>query len=87
MTTIETHQVVSFKRSAGEVVAWCPLCLREVEMVSLYQAALVAGVTLRDICQRVSDDNIHLVESASEALICVNSLRKFAEILREELES
>ena len=74
MTTIETHQIVIVRRPTGAAHAMCPACLKEVEMVSLEEAALLAGVGLRDICRQVGDDHIHLVETAEATLVCTNSL-------------
>ena len=72
VTTIETHQVVTVRVPAGASRHWCPACLKEVEMVSLEVAAQWAGVSLRDICRRVAANEIHLVATASGALICLN---------------
>ena len=74
VTTIETHQVVIVRRPAGAAHALCPACLKEVEMVSLEEAALLAGVSLRDICRRVGDDHLHFVEIAGGGLVCTDSL-------------
>ena len=72
-TTIETHQVVVVRRPAGVSLVQCPACLKEVEMVT-EEAALLAGVSLRDICRRVGDNHLHFVETAGEGLVCTNSL-------------
>ncbi|MGH9902508.1 MAG: hypothetical protein ACRD68_11935 [Pyrinomonadaceae bacterium] len=74
VTTIETHQIVAVRRPAGVALVWCPACLREAEMVPLEEAALLAGISLRDICRRVVADDIHLVEAADGGLVCLNSL-------------
>ena len=74
VTTIEMHQIVTVRRPAGAALAWCPACLKEVEMVSLEEAAILAGVSLRDICRRVGADHIHFVETADGDFVCTNSL-------------
>jgi hypothetical protein len=51
VTTIEMHQIVIVRRPAGATIALCPACLKEVEMATLEEAALLAGVGLRDICR------------------------------------
>ena len=76
MTTIETHQVVIVRRPEGAADSWCPSCLKQVQMVSLEEAALLAGVSLRDICRRVGDGDIHMVETTCGALVCPASLLK-----------
>lgn len=68
------HQIVTVSRPAGAALVWCPACLKEVEMVSLEEAALLAGVSLRDICRRVGADRLHFVETADVGLVCTNSL-------------
>ena len=74
VTTIEMHQIVTIRRAAGAALAWCPACLKEVEMVTLGEAALLAGVSLRDICRRVGADHIHFVETADGGFVCTDSL-------------
>lgn len=76
VTTIETHQVVVVKRPVGAALARCPACLKEVEMVHMEEAALLAGVSLRDIYRRIGAGRVHLVETADGALVCTNSLLK-----------
>jgi len=74
VTTIETHQVVIVRRTPGATLAECPACLNNVKMVPLEQAALLSGVSLRDICRRVGDGDIHFVEAADGGLVCLPSL-------------
>jgi hypothetical protein len=79
VTTVEMHEIVIVRRRAGVSLAQCSACLKEVEMVSLEQAAQLADISLRDICRRVGDGDIHLVETAEGGLVCTNSLlNKFA---------
>ena len=74
VTTIEMHQIDIVRRPAGAALAQCPACLKEVEMVSLEEAALLAGVSLRDICRRVGADHLHFIETAHGGLVCTDSL-------------
>ena len=74
VTTIETHQIVIVRRHGGAALALCSACRKEVEMVPLREAALLAGVSLRDIRRRVGDDDIHFVETANGGLVCLTSL-------------
>ena len=79
VTTIEVHQIVIARRPAGAASAWCPACRKEVGMVPLEGAALLAGVSLRDLCRLVGDGELHLVETAEGGLVCTESLlNKFA---------
>ena len=74
MTTVEMHQTFTVRRRAGAADCWCPACLKQVPTVSLEEAALLAGVGLRDICRRVGDGDIHLVETADGTPVCLASL-------------
>jgi hypothetical protein len=74
VTTTETHQLVVVRRPTGAALVQCPACLKEVEMVTLEEAALLAGVSLRDICCRVGADHLHFVETADGGPVCTNSL-------------
>ena len=47
-------------------------------MVSLEEAAPLAGVSLRDICRRVGADHLHFVETSDGCLICTSSLLNVA---------
>lgn len=64
------------KRPVAEDGAWCPSCLKDVELVTPGQAAFLAGVGLLDVCRRVVADEIHVVETTNRAFICLNSLLK-----------
>ena len=74
VTTIEMHQIAVVRRPVGAADSWCPACLKQVQMVSLEAAALLAGVSLRDICRRVGGGDIHLIETTGGALVCTDSL-------------
>jgi hypothetical protein len=74
VTTIETHQIVAVRRPAGATLLPCPACLRDVEVVSLEEAAILAGVSLRDICRSVGADRLHFVETPDGGFVCTDSL-------------
>lgn len=76
VTTIETHEIVIVRRPAGAVPAWCPACGKGVEMVPPEEAVVLAGLSLPDIRRRLSDGDIHSVETAGGGLICLPSLLK-----------
>ena len=78
VTTIETHEIVAVRRPGGATLLPCPACRREVEVVSLEEAAVLAGVSLRDICRRVGADHIHFVETPDGGLVCTYSLLNMA---------
>src|SRR5687767_343516 len=70
------HQTVTIRRVADATLAWCPACLTKVEMVSLEEASVLAGVNLLEICRRVSEDDVHLTVTENGGLVCLDSLLK-----------
>lgn len=73
VTTIEMHQIVTVRRPAGAAHAWCPACQEVVQIATVEEAALLGGVTLRDMCRRVGNGDIHLIEAANVGLVCLGS--------------
>lgn len=76
MTTIEVHQILIVRRPEGAAPAWCPACLKEVEMLPTQEAARLAGLSMSDISQRVVADDLHFIETADGGLVCLPSLLK-----------
>ena len=87
VTTIEMHQIITVRRPAGVCLGWCQVCLQEIEMVTLEGAALLAGVSFQDICRQVAAGQIHFVESADGALICLSSCMNNASLGDADLPS
>jgi hypothetical protein len=87
VTTIETHKIVIVRRHENATLGWCQACLKEIEMVHLEEAALLAGVSLRDICRRVGDGEMHFIETANGGLVCTNSLLNKVSLGDAELNS
>ena len=57
--------------------AWCAACGAEVTMVSPQEAAVIAGVTVREINRWVESEMVHFMETDDGLLlICMNSLGK-----------
>src|SRR5262249_9662714 len=72
--TIETESML-FINSPNRALTWCAACRAEVEMVTLDQAAILAGVDTRTIFRRLESDNLHSSETAAGLLlICLASL-------------
>lgn len=76
VTTIEMHQIVTIRRLAGATLAWCPACLKEVEMVVPEKAAALMRLSVRSIYARIEAGSIHFQETADGLLLlCACSLR------------
>ena len=64
---------------------WCAACGAEATMVSPQQAALVAGVTVREINRWVEAEMVHFMETNDGLLLlCVNSLGKSHTVAKGE---
>ena len=56
---------------------WCESCAATVLMVTPEEAAVVSGVSWREISRRVEARNVHFIETPDGlVLICANSLSK-----------
>jgi hypothetical protein len=75
--TIETERLLVIQRSRGSVESWCALCAARVDMVSVPEAATIAGASEREIFQLSEAGAIHFAETTEgRALFCVPSLLK-----------
>ncbi|MBS1807336.1 MAG: helix-turn-helix domain-containing protein [Acidobacteria bacterium] len=73
--TFETGQVLIVRRRPGSKRAWCAACEAEVEMVTVEEAAVIAGVSSRTIYRRVEAGRIYFMGTPEGVLpICGKSL-------------
>jgi excisionase family DNA binding protein len=73
--TVETHQVLVIRRGRHFGEDWCIQCCQQVKMITADEAAVLTGVSLRTICQRVEANKLHFKETGDGLLfICLNSL-------------
>lgn len=71
--TVETDRWVVVNRVRRK--AWCSMCLRQVEMLSIDDAALFARVNSRTIFHWAESGALHSTETREGLLlICPNSL-------------
>jgi hypothetical protein len=74
---VETDQVLVIRQQRSLTQTWCQGCAEQVKMVTVEQAAAVAGVSLRAIFRRVEAGKLHFTETPDGLLfICLNSLLK-----------
>lgn len=73
--TVETERVVVIRQSRSVAPAWCAACGQHVTMLSVQEAAAVAGVTRCTIYRWVEAQTVHFVETPDGVLlICAQSL-------------
>jgi excisionase family DNA binding protein len=73
--TVETDEIVVLKGTPGAVRTHCPVCRREVRMISPEQAARIAGVSLRTIYRWIEAGNVHFSQTpGGSSMICGLSL-------------
>jgi hypothetical protein len=74
--TVETDRLLIIRRRTS-ARAWCPQCDREVDMVGLEEARLLAGISQDALRGGVERLACHLTEAADKSvLICLDSLLK-----------
>jgi len=73
--TTETSEVVVIRRPPEPVSEWCELCRERVGMVRPEQAAILAGISWREVSRRVEAGTVHFNETPDGLLlICLKSL-------------
>ena len=73
--TAETHEVVVIRHGRTPVSGCCNLCGNLPVMVRAEEAAILAGISWREVCRRVEAGAVHFNESPDGLLlICLNSL-------------
>ena len=75
--TIETERVLVVSRRNSSPVLWCERCAREVMMLTVDEAAMMAHATSRVIFRLAEAGRLHFVETQEgRLLICSNSLEQ-----------
>lgn len=74
--TIETDRIVVLSRRKVSVVSWCHECGRRIKIITVDEAATIAGVTSRTIYRWADAEKLHFTETAEGVLmICSSSLQ------------
>ena len=73
--TVETSRLIAIKGRRLSAAVDCPLCGPAAEMVTLDEAALLAGVSSRALWHWVEAGKLHCRETAEGLLrVCLRSL-------------
>jgi excisionase family DNA binding protein len=73
--TIETDRIVVLSRRKVSVVFWCHECSQRTKMVTVDEAAAIAGVSSRTVYRWADAEKLHFTETAAGVLmICCASL-------------
>jgi hypothetical protein len=73
--TIESYRRTRVHSGHLALTAWCEKCSANSLMILPNEAAALLQITAREIFRRVEADELHFLETESEALlICVSSL-------------
>jgi len=74
--TIETDRLTLVSSRKSPVI-WCESCAAPVGMLTVDEAAALAGATSRSIFRRVESGELHFAETPTGRLfICLNSLSR-----------
>ena len=81
--TRETREVFVIRRRSGQSARnLCTECGRDVEMLTVEEAAALTGLSARTIYRQVELGLVHYAETASGLLlVCVNSLFRQRQVL------
>ena len=73
--TIESDRLVVLSKRKVSVVSWCRECNQRVKMITVDEAASIAGVTSRTMYRWADAEELHFTEtSEGRLLICCESL-------------
>ena len=73
--TIETDRVLVLSRRKVSVVAWCHECGQRKKMITVDEAAAIAGVSSQTIYRWADAQKLHFTETADGVLmVCAASL-------------
>ena len=74
---VERDQVLVIRRLNSREPRWCEECGEQAQMVSVDDAASIAGLTARAVYRQVETGQIHFSETTDGLLlVCLNSLLK-----------
>ena len=74
---VERDQVLVIRKLEHRAPRWCAECGDQVRMVSVDEAASIAGVTARAVYRQVETGEAHFSETTDGSLlVCLNSLLK-----------
>lgn len=73
--TVESSQTVVLRSGPNGATMWCDECRILARFVPAERAALLASLSLREICRRVDASLLHFTETSEGRLfICLHSL-------------
>ena len=79
--TIETDRIVVLSRRKVSIVSWCRECNQRVKMVTVDEAASIAGVTSRTMYRWADAEKLHFRETADGVLMICRASLTLSEII------
>ena len=74
--TVERQRILFVKRRHPTTPVWCETCAGRPQMLTPDEAALLLGISERDIFRRVEARQVHFTETAGGRLyVCGSSLQ------------
>src|SRR5688572_14035681 len=74
--TVEKSESFVVRRAPYSVPAWCASCGKRVRLVKPEEAAVAAGLNVREVYRRIETGNVHFVEAWDGTLVvCIRSLQ------------
>jgi hypothetical protein len=75
--TVETDEVLVIRKRNSPLATWCSECDDPAAMLTPQEAAVLTGVSWREISRRVESGRVHFTETPDGLLlICINSLSR-----------
>jgi hypothetical protein len=84
--TVETERLLVICRPQASFDGWCGECQAEVKLISLEEAAAIAGASQRMIFRWAEAGEIHFTESEDgKVMFCLNSISKQSSVRPRKL--
>jgi hypothetical protein len=85
----EIHDVVRVRRTGeAQVRGFCPACEGQVILLPFDAAAIVGGLTGRELIDSISSTAVHAVEAqGGPLLVCMTSLERVDAAIRQSTSS
>lgn len=72
--TFESERLLVIRQPTSRARHWCAACDEEVQVVTAADAALVADLSVADICREIEATHLHAMATGEGLLVCLTSL-------------
>jgi hypothetical protein len=77
LITTEKHEIIRVRQTGHMLIrGFCSVCKERVDLLTLEAAAMLCGLTGRELICRIGSDAVHTVDAPDDPLfVCTRSLQ------------